>query len=323
LHTDHNELKVSDQQALDLLPRLSSIYCEPFSDVSQIPTFLVAQMAKKAVTVCISGDAGDELFGGYQRYFLVPPVWRRASSVPAWLRNLTAATLTKIPTSTFDSAYSVAGRFLPPRLQQVQVGERVHKFANLLGSESPEDLHQKLLSKLPVGIVTQFAHQHNVVMGASKSEMVDAMMKHDFLSYLPEDILVKVDRAAMSNSLETRVPFLDSRVIEFAWSLPEKHLIQNGQGKQILRSLLYKRVPAALLDRPKMGFSLPIGAWLRGPLREWAEDLLKENDLRQMEYINTKAVRDLWQAHLAGRVNHQYALWTLLMLRSWQKTWNH
>ena len=315
LGTIHTELYVSPQQALEVIPRLPTLYDEPFSDSSQIPTFLVSQLTRQHVTVSLSGDAGDELFGGYNRYFTVMDYLRKLKRLPPYARRSLAWAIEAIPLSVWD---------VPMRMARIERrAERIRKTVEILGAPNPEFLYRRRVShwQHPSDLVIDATEPPTVLTDcAAWPELADfehRMMYLDAISYLPDDILVKVDRAAMSVSLETRVPFLDHRVVEFAWRLPLSMKIRNGRGKWILRELLYKHVPEELVDRPKMGFGVPIDSWLRGPLRDWAEALLNESRLQQEGVFNPGPIRRKWEEHLNGRCNWQYHLWDVLMFQAW------
>ena len=315
LGTDHTELYITAQQALDVIPKLPSLYSEPFADSSQIPTFLISQLARQHVTVSLSGDAGDELFCGYNRYQMTAGLWSKLSRIPRPLRQMAAGMITAVPPAVWDKLGSV--------LPISRVGDKLHKGAAVLGSRSVADLYR--------GMVSHWAEPANVVLGAKEFTSVltgaapnlqglndvERMMALDMLSYLPDDILAKVDRAAMGVSLETRVPFLDHRVVEFAWSLPLQYKLRNGVTKWPLRQVLYRHVPRELIERPKMGFGVPIDQWLRGPLRDWAESLLSESRLRQEGFFDPAPIRRKWAEHLSGQRNWQYHLWDVLMFQAW------
>jgi asparagine synthase (glutamine-hydrolysing) len=323
LGTEHTELYVTAQEALNVVPLLSEMYDEPFADVSQIPTYLVSQLARGSVTVSLSGDGGDELFAGYQRYFRTMAIWGWQKRVPAQLRHVISQVMQSASPETIDSAYQ---RFRPlmPRSQQLSaVGDKVHKLAPMLNSSGPESVYLKTVSHWtdPTDVVLGSREPDNFGRFFKTTESLpsfeERMMLTDLVNYLPDDILTKVDRASMAVSLEARVPILDHRVVEFAWKLPMRFKIRNGSSKWILRQVLYKHVPAALVERPKMGFGVPIDHWLRGPLRSWAEDLLSEESLNRQGLFNVDAVRTKLKEHLSGSRNWQYLLWDVLIFQSW------
>lgn len=319
LGTDHTELYVTPAQAQSVIPHLATLYDEPFGDSSQIPTYLVSQMAREHVTVSLSGDAGDELFGGYNRY-----AWAtRILQHPIFLRKLVAEGLSALSPSAWNRLSIALGPALPKSMRFVSPGDKLHKFASILGAESQETIYRSLVSTWPAPeTVVLGSNKFETFLGASStwtdmSEFEHRMMYLDAMNYLPDDILTKVDRAAMGVSLETRVPFLDHRVVEFAWQLPLSMKIRQGQGKWILRQVLYKYVPKELIERPKMGFGVPIDAWLRGPLRDWAENLLNEPRLKQEGYFNAALVRQKWAEHLTCTRNWQQQIWAVLMFQAW------
>jgi asparagine synthase (glutamine-hydrolysing) len=315
LGTDHTELYVTPDQALAVIPKLPSLYSEPFADSSQIPTYLVSQLARQHVTVSLSGDAGDELFCGYNRYSMTASWWHKLSRLPLPLRRLLAGAITAVPPSAWDKLGAV--------LPMSRVGDKLHKGAALLGSSSVAGLYRGMVSHWddPASVLLSATEPATVLSGAAPALQglgdVERMMALDMLSYLPDDILAKVDRAAMGVSLETRVPFLDHRVVEFAWSLPLAYKLRGGVTKWPLRQVLYRHVPRELIERPKMGFGVPIDHWLRGPLRDWAESLLAEPRLRAEGYFNPEPIRRKWAEHLSGQRNWQYHLWDVLMFQAW------
>lgn len=323
LGTEHTELYVTSDEALAVIPRLPTLYDEPFSDSSQIPTFLVSQMARQHVTVSLSGDAGDELFGGYNRYFLTKDLWRKIGWLPSMGRQALAHGITRISPSRWDQLNSMISPAIPRNKRSSQVGNKAHKLAEVLAASTPEAIYRNLVShwKSPAELVCSgrepLTTLTNRMSLANVSELEHRMMFLDAISYLPDDILTKVDRAAMGVSLETRVPFLDHRVVEFAWKLPLHLKIRDGQGKWLLRQVLYKHVPREMIERPKMGFGVPIDSWLRGPLREWAEELLDESRLKQEGFFDPGPIRLKWQEHLSGQRNNQYYLWDVLMFQAW------
>jgi asparagine synthase (glutamine-hydrolysing) len=316
LGTDHTELRVTPEQAMAVIPRLPAMYDEPFADSSQIPTFLVSELARRHVTVALSGDAGDELFCGYRRYLSAASLWRGLAPVPASLRGAIGRGILAIPPASWDRVAVVAGR--PGRL-----GDKLHKGGELLGSRSLDELHLGLASfwRDPAAVVRGGAEPPTKLSGAvpdlSGLGPIERMMALDTVSYLPDDILAKVDRAAMSVSLETRVPFLDHRVVEFAWRLPLAMKLREGQGKWALRQVLHRYVPRSLIERPKMGFGVPLDSWLRGPLRGWAEETLSEARLRSDGYFDPRPIRAAWSEHLSGRRNRSHHLWGVLMFNTW------
>jgi asparagine synthase (glutamine-hydrolysing) len=325
LGTDHTELKVTPEDAMGVIPRLPEIYDEPFADSSQIPTFLVSQLARRHVTVSLSGDAGDELFGGYNRYFWAQRVWSNLQRVPRPLRRLGSNLITARSAEAWDGSFGLLNRVLPARLRTTRSGNKLHRLAGLLGAESPAAIYRSLVShwENPRELLQSGSEPPSrleALMAADDpGTFPERMMLWDLLTYLPGDILAKVDRAAMAVSLETRVPMLDHRVIEFAWTLPQHLRIRDGQGKWLLRQVLYKRVPREIMDRPKMGFGVPINAWLRGPLRDWAADLLDERRMREDGFLDPAPVHAKWREHLAGERDWAYWLWDVLMFQAWRR----
>lgn len=323
LGTDHTELYVTAEEAMKVIPRLPGLYDEPFADSSQIPTHLVATLARQKVTVILSGDAGDELFGGYNRYFWGCGIWNKIGWIPRPLRFAGAGTLRVLPPTAWDRMFNGLGPLLPKRFRQKQPGDKVHKLAEVLAVESPEAMYRNLVStwKKPQELVTGGAEPSTILTEpqrwANIGDFTLQMMYLDTLSYLPGDILVKVDRACMGVSLESRVPYLDHRVVEFAWRLPLSMKIRNGESKWILRQVLDRYVPRQMMDQPKSGFGIPIDRWLRGPLREWAEELLSESRLRKEGFFQTKPIRQKWQEHLSGKRNWHHHLWNVLMFEAW------
>ena len=323
LGAEHTELYVSSQQAMDVIPRLPSLYDEPFSDSSQIPTFLVSEMTRQHVTVSLSGDAGDELFGGYNRYLMAHRLWGRLSKLPLKMRHLAVAALTMFSPDQWNNISRAIQCFMPKSWHLSNLGEKLHKGAGVLGCNSLDDLYYRLVSHWDqsASLVIGGREPETYLTAANRSfsdlEGIERMMALDTLTYLADDILAKVDRAAMGVSLETRVPFLDHRVVEFAWRLPLSMKIRNGQGKWILRQVLDKYVPKELIERPKMGFGVPIDSWLRGSLRDWAESLLDESRLRREGFFNPIPIRQKWSEHLSGQRNWQHHLWDVLMFQAW------
>jgi len=317
LGTAHTELYVSAQDALAVIPQLPQIYDEPFADSSQIPTFLVARMARQAVTVALSGDGGDELFAGYNRYRLADRAWGRLQRLPLPLRRWLARRVLAQP----PARWSRLERLAPALRRHAPLGDKLHKFAQqVLPAEDLEQLYRALIS--------HWQQPEALVLGSREpapaplpllAEPVDRMALADQLGYLPDDILVKVDRAAMAVGLETRVPLLDHRIVEFAWGLPLNLKLRDGQTKWLLREVLYRQVPRTLIERPKQGFAVPLDAWLHGPLRDWAEALLDPVRLRAAGFLDAALVQKHWQEHLQGSRNWQYLLWDVLMFEAWKE----
>ena len=319
LGTEHTELYVSPQQAMEVIPRLPGLYCEPFADSSQIPTFLVSQLAKQHVTASLSGDAGDELFCGYNRYQLTSSVWKRIAWLPMPVRTLAAMGLTSVAPATWDTA----ARWIPGAGRYTAFGDKLHKGAGVLASRTVDELYLGMVSHLqnPAEWVVDGQEPPTNLKGLPPNLDglcdVERMMSLDAISYLPDDILVKVDRAGMGVSLEGRVPFLDHRIVEFAWRLPLNYKLRDGQTKWPLRQVLYRYVPRELIERPKMGFGVPLHDWLRGPLREWAESLLDEVRLQNEGYFHPAPIRKMWAEHLSGKRNWMAGLWSVLMFQAW------
>lgn len=327
LGTDHTELYVTPEQAIDVIPRLPMLYDEPFADSSQIPTFMVSQMTKQYVTVSLSGDAGDELFGGYNRYVLGQHLWETVSRLPTRFRTALVRLIRGVSPKGWNRLLGPLQRLLPLGLAQANIGDKLHKGADALAANTPEDLYYLLVSHWlqPENLVASAAEDPTVLTTADLQPRTDhfvhQMMALDMLTYLPDDILTKVDRAAMGVSLETRVPLLDHRVVEFAWHLPLSFKVREGVGKWPLRQLLNRYIPKELIERPKMGFGFPIDSWLRGPLRDWAENLLDESRLRNEGYFVPDQICQKWIEHLAGKRNWQYHLWEVLMFQAWHEHW--
>jgi len=323
LGTNHTELIVSPQDALAVIPNLPRLYDEPFSDSSQIPTFLVSQLTRQHVTVSLSGDGGDELFGGYNRHQYVPRIWKIINKYPPILRQALIKIITIVPEPLWNNIFNMLNMVLPNSQHFNRAGDKLAKLATILGSACQEDMYKILCSswKDPELLVTGTAEAQTNTDLIYDSELPGSiehrMMAIDAISYLPNDILTKVDRASMGVSLEARVPLLDHRVFEFAWSLPLSMKILNGNGKHILRDILYSYVPQKLIDRPKTGFGIPLDKWLRTELRDWAEHLLSRNSLSAHGLLNTEIIHAKWNEHLAGKRNNQYEIWGILMFQAW------
>jgi len=324
LGTNHTELYVTPDEARAVIPLLPQIYCEPFADSSQIPTYLVSQLARRHVTVALSGDAGDELFGGYNRYQIAQRVWRGLSRIPAPLRGAAAASMRALPPSGWDHILKPLRFALPRQLRVQHPGEKVHKLAGVVSLASLDDVYMRLISQWPSPRdVVPGSHEPATPLNtaaclpAALSQPLARMSYLDLVTYLPDDILVKVDRAAMAVSLETRVPLLDHRVVEFAWRIPPHLKLRGGRGKHLLRAVLERYVPRSLTERPKMGFGVPIDHWLRGPLRDWAEHLLDPGKLKAQGFFAVEPIRQAWAEHLGGQRSNQYPLWVILMFQAW------
>ncbi|MGH9809761.1 MAG: asparagine synthetase B family protein, partial [Terriglobia bacterium] len=319
LGTDHTELYVTPAEAQAVIPNLPQVYDEPFADSSQIPTFLVSEMTRRHVTVALSGDGGDEVFAGYNRYGQGLALARIIRGLPKPLRQAMAKAMTAVAPGTWDTASLAVPSGIRPRL----MGDKIHKLAGVL----PED---------SVGfyrhLITQWPEASSLVLGADKpdeslygdtlrqrfSDDVSWMQYLDTLTYLPDDILTKVDRASMAVALEVRVPLLDHRVVELSWRLPQRLKLRGGVGKWLLRQIAYRYVPKKLLERPKMGFGVPIDQWLKGPLKDWAEDLLSPSALRAAGLLKVAPIAEKWAEHQSGARNWQHFLWNVLMFQAWQ-----
>ena len=326
LGSEHNEFRLGAAEALAVIPDLATYFDEPFADSSAIPMMMVARLARKQVTVCLSGDGGDELFAGYNRYHWGRSLGHLLACLPRWLRYLLAKGMTLPAPQTWDQLASLLARLPAGGRMPARPGDQLHKLAGVIDVHHPDEMYQRLVS--------QWQRPEDVVIDADESltlstagqpepaldDFVCRMMYRDTMTYLPDDILCKVDRAAMSASLETRVPMLDPELLAFAWRLPMTQKIRHGEGKWLLRQVLYQYVPQALIERPKMGFGVPIGDWLRGPLREWAETLLNEQRLSREGFFYVAVVRQCWQEHLSGRRNWAYRLWGVLMFQAWLET---
>lgn len=322
LGSEHTELYVSARDALEVIPKLPKIYDEPFADSSQIPTYLVSDLARRSVTVSLSGDGGDELFGGYSRYAALANIWSRLQKTPLSARKLGAFMMSAIAQERWDIVFKVAGPLLPSKFRVSRPGEKLHKLASALECNSTDEVYIQLVSiwSDPSRVVLNGYEPFTPLTGRLQSSITDPglrAMQLDTVTYLPDDILTKVDRAAMAVSLETRVPLLDHRLYELAWRLPLSLRNRPGAGKFVLRKILERYIPRSLFDRPKMGFGVPIGNWLRGPLRDWGEDLLATPALRSQGLLDVDVVRDAWHEHISGRADHAAKLWNVLMLQAW------
>lgn len=307
LGTDHTELYVTDRDSRDVIPDLVDMYDEPFGDSSAIPTHLVSRLARSQVTVSLSGDAGDELFGGYDRYFnqRAYRIWRVGRQMPCFLSAAASAVLSS----------PLQGMLSPSLSRQCTMA------AQLLSAATHADYYRSITSQWQpsphIRDVESLPYGYGEAQLARLQQPVERMMAQDSVTYLPDDILVKVDRAAMAVGLETRVPMLDHRVVELAWRMPYRMKVRDGQGKWLLRQVLHRHVPRQMMERPKMGFGVPIDIWLRGPLRDWAENLLSAQGLQAQGYLNVQHISSAWQQHVSGKRNHRDSLWVVLMWQAW------
>lgn len=323
LGTDHTELTVTSDDALAVIPRLPQVYCEPFGDSSQIPTLLISALAGEHVRVALSGDGGDELFGGYNRYLTAHQVWSRAARLPRPIRRVATRAIHAGSPSLWDAWFQRWRPVIPSRLHVRTPGDKLHKLAGVLAASNGEEYYRTLTSHWedPASVVVGATEPTTLItdphMWLRTDNLAEWMMTLDAETYLPDDILVKVDRAAMAHSLETRTPYLDHRLIEFVWTLPLEMKIADGTGKWVLREVLARHVPRELTDHPKMGFGVPVGEWLRGPLRDWAEDLLDRSRLEREGYFRPEPIRRKWEEHLARKRNWEHHIWTVLMFQAW------
>lgn len=330
--TDHHEIFVGAKDIQNVIPIVPEIYDEPFADSSQLPTYLICKGARAHATVALTGDGGDELFGGYNRYLLGPRIWKNIGWIPTPLKTTLAQGIHAIPTYTLDTLARSIFKVLPTRLHINRVGEKAHKLASRLHYvRSSDDLYLSLISEWHdvADILNSPLTSESIYAGTTEQSLLqrlappdtlgdqERMMYWDALSYLPDDILCKVDRAAMRVGLETRTPFLDHRVIALAWRIPLEMKIRDGRGKWLLRRVLDKYIPPSLMDRPKSGFAVPVGEWLRGPLMSWAEDMLDPSQLKKDGFLNVARVQELWQQHKEGLQDWTARLWTILMFQSW------
>lgn len=323
LGTDHTSLIMKPSDLLDLVPEIAKIYDEPFADSSQLPTTIVSRLAQQHVSVALSGDAGDETFGGYSRYYLIEMLWNNINKLPRLLRNRLSRLLTIV---TPEQSSLLLG-WLFSRVNQTYLPDKLYKLGERLQDvESFEELYLSYVSEIndPTKLLKDLSSVPQYLLGSTNewpkaNNAVEKLMAVDTQTYLTDDILVKVDRAAMSTSLELRAPFLDHNLVEYAWQLPFSFKYREGQTKWILRQVLYKHVPKSLIERPKQGFGIPLNDWLRGPLRDWAEELLNENYLEKQDLFNIEEVRSMWDQHLSGTRQYGPRLWYILMFQVWYK----
>jgi len=322
LKTQHTELYVTPEQARDVIPLIPKYWDEPFSDSSQIPTFLVCQLARQKVTVALSGDGGDELFGGYNRYTRAPKIWQLLSKAPQWTRKMAAASVMRTPRLAFRGL-DAALRLAPGVPQLPLFEDKAYKAAPVLAASSADEVYLGLLSHwkhpdtIVKGGIDRYAQYVQKERNSEFPSFLERMMLLDAETYMVDDILTKVDRASMAVSLEARVPLLDHRVFEFAWSIPLEQRVRADRTKWPIYEVLSRHVPTPLFDRPKMGFGVPIGEWLRGPLKDWGEHLLDERRLREEGVFDAAPIRKMWETHCRGDANMRYGLWDILMFQSW------
>ena len=326
LGTTHTELSVTAEDALDVVPLLPEMFDEPFADPSEIPTYLVCKLARQHVTVALSGDGGDELFAGYERYVSGAPLIRNLDRVPRPLRRLAGSGISALSANSWSQAYRAVSPLLPGVKEYRLAGEKIQKLGTLLRQDGEPAMYRSLLSaawqepeRYTANGATNDGRVERLLNAHRSLPLLDRMMLVDQQTYLPDDLLAKVDRASMAVSLEARVPILDHRVVEFAWRLPAHFKVRDGRGKWILRQVLYKFVDQRLVDRPKVGFSVPIAEWLRGPLRDWGRDLLFP--AQQHSWLRTDRARQAWDRFQDGRSNAPLGLWAILMFRAWEERW--
>ena len=323
LGASHTELYVSPEEAREVIPKLPILYDEPFADSSQIPTYLVSALAREHVTVALSGDGGDELFGGYNRYFYTQALWEKFNVIPKPLRVVMMRSAKGISAAMWNKIFKIISPVLPENRRHQRFGEGIHKLAEAWGSSNPSDLYFHFIShwKSPDDIVLGGKEPqtalHDMMAEPSVSHLMEKMMYWDLMTYLPDDILTKVDRASMGVGLEVRVPYLDHHIVEFALSLPVAIKIRKVRGKYILRQVLKRYVPETLTNHPKMGFGVPIDTWLCGSLRDWCEELLSERRLMQEGYFEPAPIRKMWEEHKSGTRTWHYYLWDILMFQAW------
>jgi asparagine synthase (glutamine-hydrolysing) len=326
LGTDHTELIVTPDDALAVVPQLATLYDEPFADSSQIPTYLISALIRRNATVALSGDGGDELFAGYNRHVWATRVWNSVRYLPRAVRNVQASAISAVPPNTWNRLFERVGPLMPKTLRHEDAGYKLHKMADVLSAPSIEAIYTRLSSHwhAPTSVVVDATEPATALADPAHAvrlpSFVEKMLYLDLVTYLPEDVLTKVDRASMAVGLEARVPLLDHRVVEFVWRLPLSLKYRDGRSKWLLRQILYRHVPPSLVERPKVGFGIPLHSWLRGPLREWAEELLDERRLAREGYFNPAPIRRRWAEHLSGKRRWEYHLWDVLMFQAWFET---
>ncbi len=323
LQTDHSDLYVTAKDTLDVIPQLPSIYDEPFGDPSQIPTFIIAQLARRDVTVVLSGDGGDELFGGYNHYHTCVKKWEFWRRFPLSVRRSLSGLVTTLGKKSWKLFSGNHNGMATQLLELDRFTGKLERQARLIASSSPLEILARKKSKCSE--ISEFVLEAKPVptilrdqnLWADVSDPVQALMHLDYAEFLTDDVLVKVDRASMASGLEVRCPFLDYRVTEFAWRLPVSMRVQGQQKKRVLRKLLERYVPRDLTERPKQGFGIPVDEWLRTSLRDWAEDLLDDKKIKEQGFLNPEAIHRIWQQHLTGWRNHGHFLWSVLIFQAW------
>lgn len=323
LGTDHHTLYVGKSLLLDAIPKIQDTYDEPFSDSSQLPTMLLSRLTRDHVTVALSGDGGDELFGGYNRHVWVPRIWKKIGSMPIFVKKTLSSLIRSIPSASYDDLAKGLYKHIAPNLHVRSVGFKMYKLADALCCESANALFYSFASmnRNPKDLLLSrgTAKRFNGYQEFQDLDIVEWMMLMDTVNYMVDDVLVKVDRASMASSLEVRVPFLDPELFRQAWKIPSQFKVRGGQGKWILRQLLYKYVPQHLVDRPKMGFAVPLDEWLKNELRDWAEDLLSQGSLTGFSILDSAAVIKMWKLFLAGKGQYEQQLWSVLQLLAWSR----
>ncbi len=319
LGTDHTELYVSPSEVMSVIPSLPNIWDEPFADSSQVPTYLVSKLARTKVTVSLSGDGGDELFYGYSRYMQCQLLWEKISKIPRCLRPVISACFDLLPGRAIEA---VVNR-LPEKMRINHIADRLPKLGELLNCNSPDSFYLSMMSNFKnPDLILEGGYAPEGFLGGERrgpefKQMSELMMYLDQVTYLHDDILTKVDRASMAVSLEARVPLLDHRLVEFAWRVPMDLKFRDGQGKWLLRKLLYRHVPQNIIERPKKGFGVPIEQWLTGALRDWCEELLSEQRLREGGFFRPLIIRKMWNEHVSGKRRWHQQLWNILMFQAW------
>ena len=324
LGTNHTELYVSPSKTMEVIPKLPSMYDEPFADSSQIPTHLISTLARKDVTVALSGDGGDELFAGYNRYLIAERLWKVAGRIPNALKKGTADFVAGVSTKSVERFYGKIEGILPRRMKVSLPVEKFYKLARVLrATSSPMAIYKRIVSIIhePEKLLKSGSELTTTIDDENLWQEIDdtvlTMVYLDLMTYHPDDILQKVDRASMAVSLETRVPYLDHNLVEFIMRLPLEMKIRKGSSKWILRQVLYRHLPKELIERPKMGFAVPVGDWIKGSLREWTEELISKKRIEQEGYFDTHLVREMWKQHLSGKFNRTHELWNIIAFQSW------